>query len=144
MIITVRNVIDYLAGKPKKLFLIDSFGAILTAFFLFVVLRNFNEYFGMPKILLTYLSVIAVCFCIYSTTCYFFLKNYWTLFISIISIANLLYCILTMGLLIFYYPHLTIIGLTYFLLEIAIICKLIYVELHVAATIKKSGMAESC
>jgi len=128
----LKNIINYLAGRPKTLFLIDGLGAMLTAFLLFVVLRNFNEYFGMPKTILTYLSGIAACFCIYSTTCFFFLTRYWTAFISGISIANLLYCILTMGLLIIYYPQLTIIGTTYFLLEIAIIIGLIYVEFNVA------------
>ena len=75
MIPAVRKTISQLAHKPQKLFLIDSLGAMLTAFFLFVVLKNFNEYFGMPQKILTYLSVIAAFFCIYSATCFFLLKK---------------------------------------------------------------------
>ena len=138
MIKTIRKTIKYLSLKPKTLFLIDSIGALLTTFFLFVVLRNLNEYFGMPKAILTYLSVVAACLCIYSTTCFFKLKDNWTPFIMGISIANLLYCILTISLIIFYDPLLTIIGTTYFLLEVAIICGLVYIELNVATTIKKN------
>jgi len=135
MIKAVRKVVNYLAGNPKTLFLIDSLGAMLTTFFLFVVLRNFNEYFGMPKTILSYLSAIAACFCIYSTACFLFLKNCWTPYIKGISFANLFYCVLTIGLLLVYYPLLTIIGAIYFLLEIAIICGLVYVELKVATTV---------
>lgn len=140
MIRKVRAFINYLTGKPKALFLIDSLGAMLTAFFLFVILRNFNEYFGMPTIILTYLSAIAACFFIYSTVCFFFLKENWTPFIRAISIANLLYCVLTMGLMIVYYPILTIIGIIYFLLEITIVCGLVYIELHVATAIKRNSI----
>lgn len=139
----VRKTINQLASEPKKLFLIDSLGAILTVFFLFVVLRNFDEYVGMPKNILTYLSITGALFCIYSTACFFFLKKHWTPFIIAISIANLLYAILTMGLLIIYSPVLTTIGLTYFLLEIAIICGLVYIELKVATAIKQNRIDDN-
>lgn len=133
----VRKTINQLARKPKKLFLIDSLGAMFTTFFLFVVLKNFNEYFGIPQTILTYLSIIAALFCIYSATCFFFLKEHWIPFIRTISVANLLYSILTTGLLIIYHPAFTIIGITYFLMEIAAICVLVYIELNVATVIKQ-------
>ncbi|NRF37511.1 hypothetical protein [Pedobacter foliorum] len=134
----VTKTISQLAIKPRKLFMIDSFGAILTAFFLFVVLRNFDEYFGMPKSVLTYLSITGTLFFIYSASCFFFLKSHWTPFIIAVSIANLLYSILTMGLLIIYSPMLTVVGITYFLMEIAIVCGLAYIELNVAIAIKQN------
>jgi ABC-type long-subunit fatty acid transport system fused permease/ATPase subunit len=136
----VRNIIDRLTGKPKTLFLIDSLGAMLTALFLFVVLRNLNEYFGMPITILAYLSTIAACFCIYSTACFIFLKENWTPFIRAIGISNLLYCVLTMGLILVYYPILTSIGIAYFLVEIIIICGLIYIEFKVATEISKNRL----
>lgn len=135
---TERKIIKQLAKKPKKLFLIDSLGAILTTLFLFVLLRKFQKYFGMPHIVLIFLSIIAVIFFIYSTACFLFLKDNWTPFIRIISLANLLYCMLTTGFLIKYYPVLTKIGLAYFLVEITIICVLVYIELNVATATKKS------
>ena len=138
MILTASKTIKQLASEPKKLFLIDSLGALTTALLLFVVSRNLNEYFGMPARILTYLSGIAICFCIYSTTCFLVLKGNWTPFIKGISIANLLYCVLTIGLVIFYNPQLTKIGIAYFLGEIAIICGLVCIELRVAMEINKS------
>ncbi len=87
----------------------------------------------MPEQELTYLSVIAVCFSIYSAACFLFLKGGLRPFIRFIGIANLIYCALTFGLLIKYHSLLTIFGTIYFLIEIVIICGLSYVELKVAA-----------
>jgi len=133
----INKLIYHLIEKPKTLFLIDSLGAVLTGFILFVIMRQHNEYIGMPKTVLTYLSFTAICFCIYSAACFLFLKERWTAFIRIIGIANLLYCALTIGLFIKYYSSLTIIGTIYFLIEIVIICGLSYVELNVATENKK-------
>jgi hypothetical protein len=137
MIKTASKIIKQLSSKPKKLFLIDSIGALTTSFLLFVILRNFNEYFGMPEIVLTYLSVIAFLIFIYSTTCFFVIKANLTPFIKGISIANLIYCGLTIGLVIFYNPQLTTIGTAYFVGEIAIIIGLVFIELNVATEIEK-------
>lgn len=114
---------------PKTLFLIDGIGALVTAFFLYVILRTYKVYFGMPESVLTCLSVIAVIFCFYSMTCYFLLKDNWPPFLSMISIANLLYCCLTLGLVIYYFPVLTILGVVYFIAEIMVVVGLVFVEL---------------
>jgi ABC-type long-subunit fatty acid transport system fused permease/ATPase subunit len=133
----LNKLINYLLEKPKTLFLADSLGALLTAFTLFVVLRQFNEYVGMPEDVLTYLSFLALCFCIYSSACFLFLKKRWAPYIRFIGVANLLYCLLTTGLLITYYSLLTITGTIYFLMEMVIICGIGYVELTVAKEIEK-------
>ncbi len=139
---TISKIIKQLSLMPKKLFLIDSLGALVTAFFLFIVLKDFNEYFGMPITILNYLSSIAACLCIYSITCFVIIKKNWIPFIRIISTANILYCILTIGLIILYQSQLTIFGKAYFLGEIAIILGLVYIELNVANAIKKSNFID--
>jgi len=140
MVKNVREIIDHLVQKPKTLFFIDSLGALITAFCLYAVSRSFHEYFGVPKTMFTYLSAIAASLCIYSTTCSFLLNYNWTPFIKVISIANLLYCVMTLWLVILYYPTITIIGTTYFLVEITIICGLVYIELNVMTIIKKNSL----
>jgi hypothetical protein len=125
----IRDNMKRFWEKPKNLFLIDGAGALLTAFFLSVVLRKFNEYFGMPLAVLNFLSVTAVIFCLYSFTCYFLNNKNWQPFLKAISIANLLYCCLTLALVIYYYPVLTILGVLYFLAEILIVSGLAVVEL---------------
>lgn len=129
---------DHLTAKPGILFLIDSLGALFTASFLLVILSNFNEYFGIPIKTLSYFSFIAACFFLYSTTCFFLLKENWIPFIRAIGISNILYCILTIGLIIVYYPVITIVGMAYFLVEITIIGVLAYIELRVAIAISKN------
>jgi len=120
--------------KPKYLFLVDSLGALTTAFILFAILRTFNDYFGIPKITLTYLSLIAVVFFLYSISCFFLLKDSWKPFLRTISIANLLYCCLTMGLIVYNFQSLTILGITYFLTEIIVVCGLVFIELKALRT----------
>jgi hypothetical protein len=129
------EIIKYLVEKPKMLFLTDSIGAFVTSFLLFVILRTFNDFFGVSKSTLTYLAIIAACFCVYSTTCFFIVKRNWAFFIRVISVANLLYCMLSVALIAFNYHLLTIFGIIYFSGEIAIIFGLVYIELHVAAAI---------
>ena len=133
----IRNIINHLTENPKTLFIIDGLGAMLTAILLLVVVRNFNEYFGMPKTILTYLSAIAACFAIFSTSCFLLVKQNRLPFIRSISYANLLYCILILILLIMYCYQLTIMGIIYFIVEIIIISVLAYIELNVATAIKK-------
>ncbi len=117
--------------KPKTLFLVDCFGAFTTAFLLFAILRTFNEYVGLPKIILTYLSIIAAIFCMYSGICFLWLRENWQPFLKVISIANLLYSCLTLCLLIYYRNSLTIFGIVYFLGEIMVVCGLVFIELNI-------------
>ena len=121
---------NQLALNPKKLFLLDGLGACLTAFLLGIVLTAFNEYFGMPQKTLNILALIALAFAAYSISCYFFIGSNWRLFLKIIAAANLLYCCLTTALVIYFYPQLTILGVSYFLLEIVVVCGLVFVELR--------------
>lgn len=118
------------ARKPKTIFLVDGLGALVTASLLFLVLMKFQEYFGMPPGILSILSIIALTFAVYSIFCFLFLTMNWGIFLKAIMIANLLYCCMTMGLVIYYHSVLTTIGLTYFLAEISIIAGLVFVELQ--------------
>lgn len=135
---TFRNIIDQLTIHPKILFLVDSLGALLTTFSLFVVLKSFNDFFGMPVSVLNYLSMISACFCIYSALCFFFLNRNWAPYIRVIGIANLLYCVSTIGLVLVYSTQLTAFGIAYFLGEIVIVSVLVYIELTVAGALMKT------
>lgn len=127
----MRNFISHLIQKPKQLFLIDGIGAFITAFLLFAILRTFNEYVGLPEGVLTLLSGIAACFCVYSLGCFFLVKANWQQFLKAIIIANLLYCCVTLGLVVYNYSSVTMLGITYFLVEIIVVCVLVSIELKV-------------
>jgi len=126
------KILDRITLNPKSLFLIDGLGALLTAFLTGVLLRMFEEAFGMPQKHLIILSILAGIFAIYSMSCYFFVGKKWRIFLRIIAIANLLYCFLTAGLVMYLYQQLTILGVIYFVAEILIVIALVYVELSVS------------
>ena len=124
-----------LASKPKRLFLIDSLGAFLTAFLLSTILPIWQQEFGMPQRVLLPLSIVAFVYALYSACCYFFVQKRWQLFLKIIAIANLLYCCVTILIVIVFFRDLTILGFTYFVVESIVIASLVYVEVF---TISKS------
>ena len=128
----MNNIIRYFTKKPKLLLLIDCIGALLTAFSLFVIIRPWNDYVGMPEKVPVYLAAIALCYSMYSAACFVWVKRGFPAFIRFIGIANILYCVLTAGLVITYSAQLTNLGKAYFLIEILIIRVLSDVELRVA------------
>lgn len=115
---------------PRRLFLIDSLGALLSALLLGLVLASFESFFGMPARVLYLLTTMAMAFFTYSLLCYWYAKKRWRLFLKWIAIVNLLYGCLTLGLVIAQWDNLSVWGLTYFVLEIAVVSGLAGVELY--------------
>lgn len=111
----------------KTVFLVDGLGALLTATLLMAIVCPFNVHFGMPPEFLPLLSITALAFAAYSLSCYLF--NASKKFLLPIILANLTYCLLTLSLAIYFWHHLTFLGITYFLGEILIVIALISLEL---------------
>lgn len=126
-----QQIINVIILNPKKLFLADSLGALLSAFLLGVVLASFEGTFGMPRKILYCLSSAACVFAIYSFLCYWRIEENWRPYLRVIAIANLMYCCITIGLVISFRQELTHWGLTYFLLEIVVILILVFAELKI-------------
>ncbi|WP_299257983.1 hypothetical protein [uncultured Aquimarina sp.] len=127
----IQQLIDTFRKKPRQLFFIDGLGALLTIFFLTIVLTTFQEYIGMPKKTLYFLSVIAVIYGIYSISCYFLNPRNWQPFLKIIAFANLAYCFITIVFIYYYFQNMTVLGLLYFFLELLVIFGLVAIELMV-------------
>ncbi len=125
---------------PRKLFLVDSLGALLTAFLLGIVLTRFTEEMGIPEKMLYPLCIIALVYVVYSMVCFFLIGKNWRPFLQVIAIANIFYCLLTMGCVFFFFETITIWGWVYFGGEFMVIGSLVYVELSVASMVylKKS------
>lgn len=121
-------MISKIFSTPIKIFLIDALGALVTAFILGVVFTHYQEYIGMPREILISLSLIALVFCIYSFSSFLMLKRNWKPFLKAITIANLLYCLITTALMILFSHQLTALGFVYFIGEIIVIGVLVYVE----------------
>ncbi len=112
----------------KKLFLIDCLGALISAFLLGIVLVKYKLQIRMPVDVLYLLAAIAGVFAIYSSICYFTFKQNGKPFLIAIAIANLLYCFLTIGLVIYFFAELTTLGMIYFIGELIVILTLVYFE----------------
>jgi hypothetical protein len=112
--------------------LIDSLGALLSAVMLGIVLARLEPVFGMPEKALYYLSFIACIFSVYSFMCFFRKVKNWKIYLKVIALANLLYGCLTTGLVIYFYPKLTALGVTYFVLELIVISVLVMIEIKAA------------
>ena len=117
----------------KSLFLIDGLGALVSAISLGVVLVQLESWVGMPPPVLYPLAGIAGLFALYSLSCFFFLKGNRSPFLKGIAIANLLYCGLTLGAMIFHAEHLRPLGWTYFAGELVIVVGLAVLELKMAS-----------
>lgn len=119
-------------SNPKRLFLFDSLGALLSAFLLGVILPSFESLFGMPSKVLYGLATLACLFAIYSFWNHARFKENWRPYLRGIAVVNLLYCCLTAALVIYFRQELTTWGLLYFLQEMVVIITLVVIEFRVA------------
>ncbi|WP_163396619.1 hypothetical protein [Flavobacterium limi] len=125
----MKESIQRFITKPKNIFLLDCFGALLTTLLIFFVLRTFNDFFGLSKNTLEFLAALALVFSIYSVSCYFLVNSHWKSFLKIICTANILYCILTIGIMFYNCKSITIFGVAYFLGEIIVIAGIVFIEI---------------
>lgn len=108
--------------------LIDSIGAMLSAFFLGYLLPAHDTFFSMPLFALQVLAVVAFGLACYSGGCYLFANNNHHFYLLVVCVANILYCLITLTLTITYYYLLTLYDILYFALEIPTILILAYFE----------------
>ncbi len=118
---------------PKKLFLIDGLGAMLSAFMLGIVLVRLEHIFGIPRQVLFLLASLPCIFVIYDFYCYQKAEANFGLLLQIIAIANLLYACLSIGLAFYHHEAITFLGWLYIIIEIIIIAILSIIELKTAA-----------
>lgn len=123
-----QSVTGKISLDPKRLFLIDGLGAMLSAFLLGVVLVKFESFFGMPKEVLYWLALAACFFAVFSFSCYWHLPKVWQPYLKAIATANLTYCVVTLALVIYFFPKLTLFGILYFFLEMVVIISLVIFE----------------
>ena len=135
----IEQLITKAKLNSKKLFLIDGFGAIISAFLLGVVLVKFQEKIGVPVSVLYLLATIPVFFAAYDFYCYQ-KKNLKTgILLKGIALLNLAYCCLSLGLVFYHFDTTTNLGCVYFIIEITIVLFLIIIEFRVGNKIIKSS-----
>ena len=116
----------------KKLFLLDGFGAILSAILLGIVLVKLKAHFGIPVATLYFLAALPCFFAVYDFYCYFSIEKNLGKFLKGIAIVNLLYCCLSIGLALYHYQEILYLGWIYIVVEIIIVIVLSMIELRAA------------
>jgi hypothetical protein len=118
--------------QPRTVFLMDAVGAMVSVLLLGVILPAFETVFGMPYRVLYLLAGFAGVLFLVSTLCYLFAERRWKPLLVLVASGNLIYCLLTAALLVWFRGDLSTIGLAYFVAEIAVIISLATVELTYA------------
>ncbi len=123
------SVIDNLVKKPRKLFVIDGLGALLSAFLLGVVLVQLKHLIGVPSQTLYILASIPVLFAVYDLVCFYRWREGHSKYLKYIAFANILYCVFSIVMMINHAHSLTALGWTYFIIEILIVLAIALIEL---------------
>lgn len=125
-----------LSENPRKLFLLDGIGALVSAFSLGVVLVQLEAFFGIPRNTLYFLAFLPCLFAAYDFYCYWRIKENWRVYLKAIAIVNLLYCVISLALAFYHIEHITFLGWGYIIIEILIVVVLANIELKVATSKK--------
>jgi hypothetical protein len=128
------QLINWANDNPRKLFLIDGVGAMLSAFLLGVVLVELEDVFGIPPPTLYLLALLPCLFAVYDLYCYRKKEENIGPFLKGIAILNISYCLLSLGLAFYHYQSITYFGWAYILVEILIVLMLARLELIVSRT----------
>jgi hypothetical protein len=119
--------------KGKKIFLVDAIGAIISALSLCIP-YSFEEFFGMPKSVVSIFIILAIIFFIYSTVMYFIKTEKWKTYLTMIALFNMSYCAFTIYQIFKNSNTITLYGYLYFVPEILIILTLSIIELRLSRT----------
>lgn len=128
----MQKLIELGLKQPKKLFLIDGLGALLSAFMLGIVLVKFDAFFGVSASTLYLLAFFPILFAWFDFICFVKKDLIIPFFLKAIAVLNAAYCVLSLVILFFLHQNLTIWAWLYFLSEIGIIIFLVRIELVVA------------
>ena len=137
-----ERLITWGKTNPQNLFLLDGIGAILSAALLGVVLVKLEEFFGIPKQTLYFLASFPVLFALYDF--YHFAQKGAAnaIFLKGIAVANIAYCLLSLGVTFYHHSTLTLFGCLYVLGEVMIVIALAMLEYSVAQKLEseKAGL----
>ena len=133
-------MIEKLISNPKKLFLIDGLGAVISSFFLGFVLVKLENVFGIPSTTLYFLATMPVFFAIYDLYCYRKKNKDLVKPLKGIAIINLLYCCISIGFAFYHFETITIVGWSYLLMEILIIIIIAIIEYKAAKRILQKSL----
>jgi hypothetical protein len=113
---------------PRRIFLLDALGALLTACILGLILPQFKDEFLLNIEVFYLLAAYVVILFFYSFSIVLIQPVNWVLLMRIIAMANAAYCFFTFGIIFFVSPTISTLGIAYFVGEAGVILRIAYLE----------------
>ena len=110
-------------------FLLDAIGAFASIFLLFLLIVPNENFFGLSHSIAINLSIPILCLMIFSASCFFLKPTKWKVFMKFVVLGNLAYCLFTTIIILQNFKQLTILGVSYFLIEILVILLIVRIEI---------------
>lgn len=123
-----------ITNNHNHVFLLDAVGATISIFLLLFVLVPYGNFFGLSSSTLINLSIPIFGLLLFSMLCFFLKPQNWKLFMKLLALGNLVYCLFTSLIILLNFKELTIWGVVYFLIEIVLILFIVSIEM---ATVRK-------
>lgn len=127
------SLAEKLSTQPRRVFLMDGLGAVVSALALGVGLPAVQPLIGMPREVLLFLAAIPVGYAIYSFGCAARLPVKWPSWLRGIAKLNAAYAGLSVALLAAHAAQIQPLGWAYFVGEILLLSGLAPLEWKVAA-----------
>ena len=129
----ISQIIAWGSRNPKNLFILDGFGALLSAFLLGVVLVQFESIFGIPRSTLYILAALPCLFVLYDVLGY--RSKNTSQYLQGIARLNIGYSMVSLAFAFYHAEVITLLGWGYLVSEIFIILSLARIEFAVARRI---------
>jgi len=113
---------------PRRIFLIDALGALITSSILGLLLPLVHDLFLLEKQTFYLLAAYVVALFFYSISVYLFKPTIWVPLLRIIATANATYCLFTFAIIFFISPTISTLGIIYFVGEAGLILTIALVE----------------
>ncbi len=127
------SLAEKLSTQPRRVFLMDGLGAVVSALALGVGLPAIQPLIGMPREVLLFLAAIPVVYAVYSFGCAARLPVKWPSWLRGIAMLNAAYAGLSVALLATHAAQIQPLGWAYFVGEILLLSGLAPLEWKVAA-----------
>jgi hypothetical protein len=122
---------------PRKLFLVDGIGALVTAISTGFLLPWCMPSVGVPLSVLKALAGVALLFPTFSLLSFYFFNLRWAKYLAMVAVANMVYCLVTLSVLFYFRESATAWALVYFLAEALVVAVLATHEWRARAAFHK-------
>ena len=138
----MKSIFDTLLRQPRRLFLFDGLGALVSAFFLGVIFVRYPQLSGMPLPTLRILASLPAIFLLFDAYCFFNKLPRIAPFLRTIALLNGGYLLLSLYFLYQHAPLLSTLGWVYFISELLIISLIIGIEWSLAGQLPTTNPEE--